>query len=114
MRTLRGILAAALAGILATAGTPPAPKAAPERVIIRLADRSARLSLMAAVRGPGMTLDVRHARVIQGLRSIHATRSSISPGLSFFPKAGMRVGGRPWTMACRRKAGDAAASSSAL
>jgi subtilisin family serine protease len=49
------------------------PRALPERVIIRLADRSARLSLLAAVRAPAMTLDVRHERVIQGLRSIHAT-----------------------------------------
>jgi bacillopeptidase F len=69
----RGLLATALVGTLAGAGVPPAPPVAPERVIIRLADRSARLSLMATVRGPATALDVRHERVIQGLRSIHAT-----------------------------------------
>lgn len=73
MRIGRGLLAAALAGALAAAGTSPAPRVARERVIIRLADRSARLALLAAVRGPATALDVRHARVVEGLRSIHAT-----------------------------------------
>lgn len=73
MKIGRGLLAAALVGTLAGAGVPPAPPVAPERVIIRLADRSARLSLLAVVRGPATTLDVRHERVIRGLRAIHAT-----------------------------------------
>ncbi|HET6341594.1 MAG TPA: S8 family serine peptidase [Gemmatimonadota bacterium] len=73
MKIGRGLLATALVATLAGAGVPPAPPVAPERVIIRLADRSARLSLLAAVRGPALALDVRHERVIQGLRAIHAT-----------------------------------------
>jgi len=68
----RGLLATALVGTLVGAGL-PAPPVATERVIIRLADRSARLSLLAAVRGPATTLDVRHERLVSGLRAIHAT-----------------------------------------
>ncbi|MGH7549971.1 MAG: S8 family serine peptidase [Gemmatimonadota bacterium] len=69
-------LAAALA-TLAGAGLAP-PPSAPERVIIRLADGQARLSLLATVRGPAVTLDVRHERVVEGLRSIHATSYAVA------------------------------------
>ncbi|HET9581606.1 MAG TPA: S8 family serine peptidase [Gemmatimonadota bacterium] len=72
MRIARGLLATFLVVALAGAGVPAGPTGARERVIIRLADRSARLSLMASVRGPAMTLDLRHERVVTGLRAIHA------------------------------------------
>lgn len=74
----RRILAlGAMLAVLAAAGAAP-PPAPPERVIIRLADGQARLSLLAAVRGPAMTLDVRHERVVEGLRSIHATSYTVA------------------------------------
>ncbi len=68
---------AAILATLASAGLAP-PPATPERVIIRLADGQARLSLLAAVRGPALTLDVRHERVVEGLRSIHATSYAVA------------------------------------
>ena len=73
MRITPCLLASALVGTLVGAGVPPTPPIAAQRVIIRLADRSARLSLMAAVRAPATTLEVRHERVVNGLRAIHAT-----------------------------------------
>lgn len=72
MRIARGLLTTVLVVTVAGAGVPPGPPGARERVIIRLADRSARLSLMTSVRAPAMTLDVRHERVVAGLRAIHA------------------------------------------
>ncbi|MGH7563298.1 MAG: S8 family serine peptidase [Gemmatimonadota bacterium] len=73
----RALALVAVLATLAGAGLAP-PPAAPERVIIRLADGQARLSLLAAVRGLAMTLDVRHERVVEGLRSIHATSYAVA------------------------------------
>lgn len=73
----RALALVALAGALVTAGLAPPPAPA-ERVILRLADGRARLSLMTAVRAPGVTLEARHARVVEGLRSIHATSYALA------------------------------------
>lgn len=63
-----------VAGLLVSAAAPPPPpEVVTSRVIIRLVDRGGvRATLLASVRREA-SMEVRHRRAIEGLRSIHAT-----------------------------------------
>jgi hypothetical protein len=79
-RTLAGIVPAALIAL----GPPPARVAAPERapvrVLIQLVDAASRERLIRESVSLPLALDVRHERVVRGLKAIHSASLSEARG----------------------------------
>lgn len=85
--------------VLAPVGI-PRPDDAPRRVIVRLADPESRSGLIAAAIEEPVTLEVRHERVVRGLRALHERAAERArPALEAASRAGgLREIDRLWAV----------------